>query len=220
VIDPGGTDVVDQVESEFPLSRTTFTALHLDGHNATMSVDTPPAPSEARYEAADGQIVFTYRFDADTDLIGYSNLHLWVEADGSDDMDLFARIDKLGPDGQVRPPLVLGQPVQGTSGQLRVSHRTTDPARSTPSEPYLTHDEELPLAAGEIVPIDLGLWATSLRFHAGESLQLTISGVRIIPAELNMPSKVPLRNHGTHVLHTGGQHDSQLLIPVTPAADL
>ncbi len=62
--------------------------------------------------------------------------------------------------------------------------------------------------------------ASGESFHAGESLQLTISGARIIPAELNMPSKVPLRNHGTHVLHTGGQHDSHLLIPVAPAADL
>ena len=217
VLDPGGTDVVDQIENEFPLARTTFQALHLDAHNATLDVDAPTAPSEARYDAAAGQAVFTHRFDADTDLIGYSNLHLWVEADGSDDMDLFVRIDKLGPDGDLRSPLVLGQPVQGTSGQLRVSHRSTDPDRSTPSEPYLTHQQELLLAAGEIVAVEIGLWATSLRFHAGESLQLTISGARIIPTELNMPSKVPLRNHGTHILHTGGQHDSHLLIPVTPA---
>jgi predicted acyl esterase len=33
VIDPGGTDVVDQAETEFPLSRTTFQALYLDGDN-------------------------------------------------------------------------------------------------------------------------------------------------------------------------------------------
>ena len=219
VIDPGGTDVVDQVERDFPLARTTFTALHLDGRDGTLNADAPSAPSEARYDAADGQMVFTHRFDSDTDLIGYSNLHLFVEAEGSDDMDLFVRIDKLGPDGEVRSPLVIGQPVQGTSGQLRVSHRTTDPARSTPSEPFLTHREELMLAGGEIVPVEIGLWATSLRFHAGESLQLTISGSRIIPTELNMPSKGPLRNHGTHILHTGGRHDSFLLIPVTPAAD-
>jgi predicted acyl esterase len=109
--------------------------------------------------------------------------------------------------------------VQGTSGQLRVSHRATDPDRSTPSEPYLTHRAELPLAAGEVVLVELGLWATSLRFHAGESLQLTISGARIIPSELNMPSKLPLRNHGTHVVHTGGRYDSLLLIPVTSVAD-
>jgi len=75
------------------------------------------------------------------------------------------------------------------------------------------------LAEGEIVPVEIGLWASSLRFHAGESLQLTISGSRIIPTELNMPSKGLLRNRGTHILHTGGRHDSFLLIPVTPAAD-
>ena len=47
------------------------------------------------------QVLFTYTFTRDTELAGYLKLRLWVEAQGSDDMDLFARVQKLSPHGQV-----------------------------------------------------------------------------------------------------------------------
>ena len=171
-------------------------------------------PTEVTYTAVGAEIAFTYTFDQDTDLVGYSTLRMWVEARGSQDMDLFVRLDKLGTDGSLLSPIALGNPVQGSSGQLRVSHRALDPVRSTLSEPFHTHDGEDLLHPGEIVPVDLGIWATGLRFHAGERLKLTISGDRIIPAELNMPSKRPLRNEGTHVIHVGGGRESYLLVPL------
>ena len=47
------------------------------------------------------QVVFTYTFARDTELVGYLKLRLWVEAQGADDMDLFARVQKLSRHGQV-----------------------------------------------------------------------------------------------------------------------
>ena len=64
----------------------------------------------------------------------------------------------------------------------------------------------------------LGLWATSVRFHAGQQLRLTIAGHRIAPSELDMPSDIPLRNRGQHVLHLGGSTDSHLLVPLIALA--
>lgn len=214
ILDPGGTDVVDLPEPRWPIAATVHQPLYLDVLAGRLTAAAPPQESEVRYAAADGQVVLRHRFDHDTDLVGYSNLRLWVQADGNDDMDLFVRLDKVGVDGAVLSPLVLGQPVQATSGQLRVSHRRCDPHRSTPSEPFLTHAHEDLLGPGEIVPVDIGLWATAIRFHAGEGLAVTISGARLIPAELNLVSTAPLRNHGSHILHAGGRYDSHLLLPL------
>ena len=116
--------------------------------------------------------------------------------------------------GELLSHLVLGMPAPLTTGQLRVSHRETDPERSTPAEPFHPHVREQLLSDGEIVSVPLGLWATSVRFHAGQQLRLTIAGHRIAPFELNMPSDMPLRNHGQHVLHLGGSTDSHLLVPL------
>jgi hypothetical protein len=215
VLDPGGSDVVDRAESGWPIARTVHRRFYLDGVSKSLLVEPLDHQSTIEYPAEDGEAVFTLAFDTETDLIGYSNLRLWVEAAGSDDMDIFVRIDKLSADGQLVSPLVLGEPVPGTSGQLRVSHRATVEEKSTPSEPFLSHLSEERLAPGQVVAVDIGLWATSLRFHAGEQLQLTISGARIIPTELGKVSAIPLRNKGTHLLHAGGTYDSFLLLPVT-----
>ena len=44
--------------------------------------------------------MFTLRVDRPTDFIGYPKVRLWVEADGSDDMDLFVFLQKLNAGGE------------------------------------------------------------------------------------------------------------------------
>lgn len=217
ILDPGGVDVVDRPEAQWPIGGAVHRPLYVDLANNGLTETAPVEDGEVRYAAEDGEVVLIYRFEDDADLIGYANLRLWVQADGSSDMDLFVRLDKIGADGARLSPTVLGQPVQATSGQLRVSHRRTDPARSTPSEPFLPHTDEQPLEPGEVVPVDIGLWATAMRFRVGEGLAVTISGARVIPSELGQVSKRALRNHGQHVIHAGGRYDSHLLVPLFPA---
>jgi predicted acyl esterase len=213
VLDPGGVDVIDRPESEWPLARATHKVFHLGTMPGLLVEQAPESESIIEYPAEDGAVVLTLEFDSDSEIIGYSNLRLWVEAIGSDDMDIFVRIDKIDRDGTLVAPLVLGEPSLCTSGQIRVSHRAKDDSRSTDAEPFLSHQTEELLAAGEIVPVDIGLWATAVRFHSGEKLQLTISGVRIIPTELGKESTIPLRNRGRHIIHTGGAYASYLLLP-------
>ena len=216
VLDPGATDTVDRPAADWPLPGREHTALYLDGASGELLREPPAEAAAARYDAREGQVSFSHRFEEPTELIGHSCLHLWAQADGSEDMDLFVIAEKLSADGQLLSPLVLGQPAPLTSGQLRVSHRATDPTRSTPSEPFHPHDHEELLAPGEVVEVPLGLWATSVRFRAGEQLRITISGSRIIPAELGLTSEIPLRNAGEHVLHTGGSRPAHILVPIAP----
>ena len=149
---------------------------------------------------AKGKPYFTIRFDEDTELTGYMKLHLWVEAIGSNDMDLFVKVQKLSKGGKVlsSPVIVPPNPIArimvnllwsfgiqklshlfftGPAGRLRVSHRALDAARSTPSEPYLTHRAEEFLSPGQIVPVEIGIWPVGMRWHAGEQLRLIIAGL-------------------------------------------
>ena len=82
------------------------------------------------------------RFDQETVLVGYPKAHLWVEARGADDMDLFVLVQKLDAHGT--PLQAFTVPNQsamvhdltdhgatilrykGSDGRLRVSLRQLD----------------------------------------------------------------------------------------------
>ncbi len=84
VLDPGGKDIVNRPEEDWPLPQTRYEKLYLDGQSMTLSSTPLPRESAVRYQADDrqGNAVFTYRFAKDTELVGYPKMHLWVEADG------------------------------------------------------------------------------------------------------------------------------------------
>lgn len=225
VLDPGGRDTVNRPEADWPLPQTRYEKLYLDGK--TMALSPAPVPSEAavRYQAGDGQdrAVFTYRFPEDTELTGYMKMHLWVEADGSDDMDLFVYVSKLDEDGNELLPLVIDFPNPGVRGTLRVSHREVD--ENDPAsffDPFLTHRREQLLQPGEIVPVEFGIWPLGMRWHAGQQLRLIVQGFALpwmedAAATGGSIFRWDLRNKGTHIIHTGGEYDSYLQVPRIPA---
>jgi len=241
VLDPGGIDEVGRVEDDFPPSRVAYTKLFLDAAMDRLSPQPVEEESEVRYRADDGRgkATFTFRFDRDTELIGHLKLRLWVEAEGANDMDLFVFMQKLDKKGKVLNHMVVKPPnrllgsimwfvhalgvkklgllfYSGPNGRLRVSHRQLDPERSTPSQPVLTHAAEELLSPGQIVPVDIPIWPTGMKWHAGEQLHLIVSGYNLKgPMFPGMPL-APTRNKGEHVIHTGGKYDSHLLVPMVP----
>ena len=143
-------------------------------------------------------------------------LHAWVEAKGHDDMDLFITIKKISAEGVELPVCVFGDtsPHPGAWGKLRVSHRELDPEQSTDFQPIQSHECELKLSPGEIVPIDAEINPTSRKWYAGEKLRVQICGRYIREPYWIEPLIWETDNAGEHVVHTGGEHDSYLQIPV------
>ena len=188
VLDPGGTDVVDRVESDWPLPRAVARKLFL-GTGGKLQPALPGAEDKISYEvASSGSTVLTHTFERDTEVTGYMSLRLWVEADGSNDMELSVSVEKRDAQGKgfVR---LLGEGATGAvaaTGLLRVSQRELDAARSTPSEPYLLHRKEQLLNPGEIVPVDIAIWPMATLYHAGEQLTLTIAANRPTPTNIEM----------------------------------
>ncbi len=165
---------------------------------------------------------FDMEFPERTELTGHTSLRLWVEADGSDDLDLFVAIEKVDRAGYLVPLAFFGNHDDGpvALGWLRASHRELDEARSTPHQPVHPHTREQKLAAGEIVPVDIEIWPTSVLFEKGEKLRLIVQGSDIYwyPSEGHTNGHLDTVNRGDHVIHTGGRYESFLLAPVVPPA--
>jgi predicted acyl esterase len=136
------------------------------------------------------------------------------------DADLFAIVRKLDASGDevtFQGSIQPGFPA--AYGWLRVSHRKLDPARSKPYRPFHPHDELQKLTPGEIVPVELEIWPTSVVFEPGERLVLEIAAhdePRIAPFLHDDPRDRICAK--TVTLHTGGRFDSHLLLPVIPSA--
>jgi len=207
-------------EDEWPLARTQYTTYYLTGQNAgvvddaihdvQLSTSAPRRESELTYASGPEAyrrsrqglptISFTTEpLAADVELTGHINLVMWVSSE-TDDLDVFAYLRKVNPDGSV---------VTATRGILQASHRKLDPELSTPYRPYHTHDEEQKLTPGEVVPIEVEIWATSMIFEAGSRIRLDVNahdGQHYFAAY----------NLGDNTVYTGGDRASYVVLPIVP----
>ncbi|MEV5835510.1 CocE/NonD family hydrolase [Nocardia sp. NPDC052112] len=206
-------------EQSWPLPGIDLHPLYLDA--ACEALKTEPVEAETRgfYNPQDetDKLVFSHTFVSDSELIGNSKLKLWVEAEGSDDMDLFVAMQKLDSDGNPVsfPFFSIWEDGNVALGWLRVSHRELDEDRSKPDQPWLLHLREQKLAPGEVVPVEIEILPSGTLFRAGETLRLVIQGTDINKYPVGTPTQRHYsdRNRGLHIIHTGGRYDSHLLIP-------
>jgi hypothetical protein len=215
VLDPGHDDLLNRAESSFPLARGQFVKMHLDAADGTLGALPDSSASVTYLPDAEG-VVFRHTFQTDTEITGYGKVRLWLSAEDADDLDVFVTLSKIGAKGEdLRARVVTGSVHNGLNGQLRASLREVDEERSTPAEPFHTFRTVQKLAPGEIVKLDIGLWPYSIRFHPGETLQLRVNGVgtHVRPEFSTLPPD-PTINTGRHILHTGGEYDSHVLLPI------
>ncbi len=207
-------------ESEWPIGRTRYTKLFLDAASRSLN-DTPPAQeSKLSYDARTGSATLEYRFARDTELTGHMKLKLWVETSEGDDLDLFIALHKLDAEDRFVPFTFFAVFENGpvALGWLRVSHREQDPDRSTPWQPWLKHERELPVRTGEKLPVEIEILPSSTLFREGDKLRLIIQGHDLYAPSDKGPvmNHGPLRNAGEHTLRTGGRYDAHLLVPIIP----
>ena len=232
VLDLQGGDTVNVAADEFPPSEVTPTKLYLDARSRTLSTEPPTDASLAVYQVGGNPDVasFVTRFDQETVLVGYPKAHLWVEARGSDDMDLFVLLQKLDAYGtplQQFTALNHGAFVQdvtergasilrykGSDGRLRVSMRHLDETLSTDAIPAHSFDRVEALSPDEIVEIEVDLLPIGLAFHPGEQLRLVVSGRSLLGTMMPGVREYVPANRGQHVVHTGPDHASYLQLPV------
>ncbi len=236
VLDLEGHDRVNVPAGEFPPEDVSHVKYYLDAESDALSTETPAKAAKASYDAQseEGRASFTVTVQQPTDFVGYPKLRLWVEADGSDDMDVFVFLQKLNAEGEALEQFNVpnqGPTMQaltrkgaailkykGSNGRLRVSMRHLDEAKSTDTVPAHSFDRVEKLAPREIVCIDIDMFPIGLALYPGEQLRLVVSGHHILGGVMPGTDNVPSNNLGRHVIHTGEQHTSYLQLPVRAAA--
>jgi uncharacterized protein len=184
VLDPSGEDSVNRPVEGWPVPGFTTERLYLHANGSSSKVcSTTETTVSHDSESQNSSVVFSHVFAETTELVGYMNLLLRVEAVGSDDMELLVSVEKHDASGRAFTMAGVGEypKVKPATGLLRVSHRALYSKLSTEPEPFLTHECEERLTPGQVVPVEIGLWPTTLRFHAGEQLVLTIGPAAVVP---------------------------------------
>ena len=232
VMDLEGHDRINLPAAAFPPEDVRDVRYYLDAASGALSAQAPGAAATSSYdaEAEEGRAVFTVRVDQPTEFVGYPKVRLWVEADGSDDMDLFVFLQKLNAEGQPleqfnvpnHGPIMQGLTqrgaailkYKGSNGRLRVSMRHLDEVSSTDTIPVHSFDRVEKLAPGEIACVDVDLFPIGLALAAGEQLRLVLTGHHIFGGVMPGADNVASDNHGRHVIHTGEACASYLQLPM------
>jgi predicted acyl esterase len=232
VLDLEGGDQVALPADSFPPADVTSTKFYLDARTRSLTASAPADAAEATYtvDLNPNAVSFLTRFDQETTLVGYPKAHLFVEARGSDDMDLFVLVQKLDRWGTPLQAFTVPNQTamahdltdhgatilryKGSDGRLRVSARHLDENLATDDVPAHTFDRVEKLSAGEIVEIEIDLMPTGLAFHAGEQLRFVISSRNLLGTLMPGIGEYIGANAGQHVIHTGGDRASYLQLPV------
>lgn len=236
VLDLEGGDSVNIPADTFPPADVVSTRYYLDAASQSLTVEIPALAGSASYDggAEDGRAEFTLRFGGGAEFVGYPKACLWVEAQGSDDMDLFVFVQKLNSDGETleqfnvpnQGPVMQGLTKQGaailkykgSNGRLRASMRHLDPEISTNDIPVQSFDRVEKLSAGDVVLVEIDLFPIGLRLHPGEQLRVIVTGHHLFGGVMPGADNVASENRGRHVIHTGGAQASFIQLPLMPGA--
>lgn len=232
VLDLEGGDQVNRAADQFPPTGVTSQKYYLDGGSRLLTAIAPETENPAGYTvgSAVDEVSFVTRFEQETVLVGYPKAHLFVEAQGADDMDLFVLIQKLDTYGtplaqfttpnqtaRIQDITARGASIlryKGSDGRLRVSLRKLDEHLSTDEIPVHTFDTSEKLAAGEVVEIEIDLLPIGLAFHPGEQLRFVVSSRSLLGSMMPGMREYTPANSGQHAIHTGGATASYLQLPV------
>ncbi|KAE8323137.1 Alpha/Beta hydrolase protein [Aspergillus sergii] len=221
------------VEQDFPIPNTEYKKAYLEP-NEQLALHKPTNSLALSYDATSQTdfLKFRYTFDKTTRIMGMPKAVLYMSCQEHDDMDVFVILRKVSSTGE--PMLCLnvpweGLPVKsfdeipeklrtevilykGPTGIIRASQRAIDHDKSMhPNWPFHPHDREERIPPGQIIKLEIGIWATGIEFQAGESIQFEIAGHFRGVSNFGRPEHV--KNKGRHIVHIGGGHDSHVILP-------
>jgi predicted acyl esterase len=168
---------VERHETDWPIPRTAWTKYHLHPSGHGLATETPRSTGAVAFQAlGDGVTFVTEPVTWETEITGPIATRLNVSS-STTDADLFLVLRVFAPDfkeivfqGALDPHTPIAQ------GWLRASHRKLDAERSLPHRPYHSHDRKQPLKPGQVYPLDIEIWPSSIVVPAGYRIGLSVRG--------------------------------------------
>ncbi|KAK8160060.1 Alpha/Beta hydrolase protein [Phyllosticta citribraziliensis] len=234
--------IEDIVLEDYPVPNTEYREFFLaDGK---LQQEPPTNESVQQYDSEKfGSIAdFDFTFTEKTRLLGLPKAILYMSCKEKDDLCVFVIIRKKDRNGKTLMHLnfpVEATPVncideipekqraslnlhQGSVGILRASQRAIDESKSIhPQFPFHPHEKQEKIPPGEIVRLEIGIWNVSIDFDAGESVSVQVGGQFPSIAEYksySAPRPEHERNKGFHLIHSGPEHPSSVILPVVPVS--
>lgn len=230
----GDRDPISNVVTpDFPVPQTDYRKLYLNSTgNLSLSASTQLSAVSYDSERPSSTATFTHRFERQTRLMGIPKAVLYMSCPSYDDLDVYVILKKLSASGETLLNLNVpwsGVPVNsiaqidmslrtevilytGPIGILRASHREIDRSKSMhPCWPYHEHSHVQKIPQGQVVRLEIGIWAMGIEYEAGEMVCLEVSGA--YPGIANFGSNEYTDNKGTHIIHMGGEYDSHVVLP-------
>jgi predicted acyl esterase len=222
------------VEQDFPIPNTEYKKAYLGSNERLNFSDSPTEGLSLSYDSTSQTefLKFTYTFEKATRIMGIPKAVLYMACEEHDDMDVFVILRKLSKEGE--PMLCLnvpweGLPVKtfdeipeklrtevilykGPTGIIRSSQRDIDHEKSMhPNWPFHPHDREERIPPGQVVKLEIGMWATGIEYEAGEGIQFEVAGHFRGVSNFGKPEHV--KNKGRHIVHLGGKYGSHVILP-------
>jgi predicted acyl esterase len=195
--------IFDIEEEDYPIPRTEYRKAFLSpGNKLTFSA--PPNNEIVSYNSEKylDCASFTYTFEVKTRLAGLPKAVLYVSTLEAKDMDIYVLLRKLDSKGNALVNLnipwssIADQGVSrdrineipkqnmnnlmfhvGSLGILRASRRCIDETHSIHENyPFHPHDRDEYSAPGEVVKMEIGIWAMGVEYEVGESIRLRFMG--------------------------------------------
>lgn len=233
---PFSTEYEVRKESSWPLARTSWTKLYLNGNGNQLDWSPPTAIEAVAFQAmSEGVRFFSAPLAQEMEITGPLAVTLHISSTTAD-ADLFVTFQAFSPEGvEVEFPGTVDPHTPLAQGWLRASHRKLCEKQSLPHQPYHTHDDKQPLRAGQVYEVVVEIWPTCIVLPAGFRLALDVRGVDFArPLTPNATShhrgSGPWLHDdpsdraedvfgGTTTIHTGPRHESFLLLPVIPTLE-
>src|SRR6185503_17879062 len=234
-----GEKFVVRAEKEWPLARTKWTKFYLDPAGKALGTKPLAQAGKIEYEGLGNGVTFsTPPLEKDTEITGPMMAKLFISS-STKDADLFLIVRVFDPAG--KELTFMGSTDPNTpiaNGWLRASHRRLDLKKSKPYRPYHPHDRAEPLTPGVVYECEVEIVTSCIVVPAGWRVALTVRGKDYeYEGELsefgkkfhygtrgtggmthNEPNNRPADVFGGRVtLHSGGGHESYLLLPIIPA---
>ncbi|GAA6018961.1 hypothetical protein JCM10207_009214 [Rhodosporidiobolus poonsookiae] len=237
----GDADAIENVPIEdFPLPNTDYRELFLST-DGKLAESTPSEEAKVSYVSrGEGKSVtsFDIKFDKQTQLVGIPKAYVYMSTQDHDDMNVYITLKKLDKEGNTISHMTIPSNRRlapsyaeiaekdktslllhsGSLGVLRASHRHIDHAKNVhPNWPWHPHTFEEKLTPGQVVELEIGIWAMGWQYEAGEGLRVEISGGHDMNHEIrHFTTKFPPEstlNKGVHNVHFGGQYPSRVILP-------